>query len=108
MLFGRPRAAGKLLDPPLRRVQPSHADAVQLLAAGPELQRLVEPGLAALEPLDDALELLQRLLEGRFLAHGRTSSTVAPNEPAPSSTSTRAPGETPAAEVTSRSPLRTI
>jgi len=84
------------------------ADAMQVLATRPQLQRLVEPRLPALEPLDDALELAERRLEGRLVAHGRTSSTVAANPPEPSSTSTRAPVSTAVEEVTSASPVRTI
>ena len=47
--------AGELLDPALRRVELRRAEAIELLAALPERDRLVEARLAALEPLDDRL-----------------------------------------------------
>ena len=50
---------------PVRRVQLRGADAVELLAALPERDRLVEARLAALEPLDDRLELPLGVLERR-------------------------------------------
>ena len=50
-------ALGELLDPSLGGFEPGEAEAEQLLAALPERNRLVELRLAALEPLDDLLEL---------------------------------------------------
>ena len=44
---------------------------VELLAALPELRQLVDARVAALEPLDDRLELALRLLEGRLSSIGR-------------------------------------
>src|SRR5688500_20399580 len=72
----------ELLDPALRRVEPLPAELVELLAALPECERLVERRLPELEPLDDLLELLLGVLEGR-LVH-RVSSTVAPKPPSAS------------------------
>ena len=63
--------------------------ALQLLAALPQRERLVERGAAVLELADDLLELVARLLEGRLVGHSITSSTRAPSLPAASRT--RAP-----------------
>ena len=60
------KPTSELLDLALRRVELRAAERVQLLAALPERDRLVERNLAALEPLDDLLELRLRLLEGRL------------------------------------------
>jgi hypothetical protein len=90
-------------------VEPLAAEAVEGLAALPQRDRLLEPRLSALEPVDDLLQLAFRRLEGELLlAQGRTSSTRAPNPPSASSTSTRAPGTTAAAERTTEPPARTI
>src|SRR5205823_3290827 len=59
------------LDLALRGVELDAAEAVELLAALPKRDRLVERGLAALEPLHDLLELALRRLEGRLSRHGR-------------------------------------
>src|SRR4029453_11506874 len=58
-------------DLALGRVQLAEAKAVELLAPLPECDRFVEPGLAALEPLDDLLELALRRLERGLTRHGR-------------------------------------
>src|SRR6186997_1140923 len=81
------RAARELFDLALGGVEALPAEAVELLAALPELQRLVERRLARLEPVDDLLQLLLGLLEGHLV-----SSTRAPKPPSASSTSTRSPG----------------
>jgi hypothetical protein len=80
----------ELLDLALGRVEALAAEAIQLLASLPEPQGFVERGLAALEALDNLLELALGLLEGALLAQ-RTSSTRAPKPPLASSTSTRSP-----------------
>jgi hypothetical protein len=99
-------AACELLDATLRRVELRRADRIELLAALPEGDRLVEACLAALEPVDDRLQLALGFLEGRLAQ--RASSTVAPNPPVPSSTSTRVPVATSAPERTIAPPERTI
>ena len=66
----------ELLDLPLRRVEPRQAEAEQLLAALPERDRLVEAGLAPLEPLDDRA----RALSARSR---RSSSLTASPRPVP-------------------------
>jgi hypothetical protein len=99
-------AAGELLDAALRRVELRRADRVELLAALPERDRLVEAGLAALEPLDDRLQLALGVLERGFAQ--RVSFTVAPKPPVPSSTSTSVPAASSEPERTIASPLRTI
>src|SRR4029453_11716654 len=96
-------AARKLFDLALGRVEPLLAEAVELLTALPQLERLVERRLARLEPVDDLLELLLGLLEGH-----RVSSTRAPKPPSASSTSTRSPVSSPRAERTIASFARTI
>ena len=50
-------ALRELLDPAVRGVELGRADAVELLAALPERDRLVEARVAAFEPLDDRLQL---------------------------------------------------
>src|SRR5207247_4311287 len=80
----------ELLDSALSRVEPRGAEPVELLAALPERDCLVEARVPALESLDDALQLALRLLEGRLNGH-RVSSTRAPKPPCPSSTSTGSP-----------------
>jgi len=85
-------AACELLDAALRRVELRRADGVQLLAALPKRDRLVEARVSALEPLDDRLQLALGLLEGGLAQ--RVSSTVAPKPPVPSSTSTFVPAVT--------------
>src|SRR6185437_1481160 len=112
--FGRARLLGsarELLDPALGGVELRLAEGVELLAAFPQLQRLVERRLPAFQALDDLLELGLRLLErslGR-LGHGATSSTRAPKPPSATVTSTRAPAETAAVEATtSPESVRTI
>ena len=104
---GRLGAPRELLDPPLRRVELGRAEAIQLLAALPERDRLLEPGLATLEALDDPLELGAGGFE-RLLAHGRTSSTRAPRLPSASATSSSFPTPTSPAARTTRPPVRTI
>src|SRR6266540_338923 len=69
----------ELLDLPLRRVEPLAAEVVQLLAALPERDRLVERRLPVLEALHDQLQLLLRVLERQ-----RVSSTRAPKPPSSS------------------------
>jgi hypothetical protein len=98
--------AGELFDAPLSGVELGGADGVELLPALPERDRLVEARLAALEPLDDRLQLALGLLE-RGLAQC-VSSTVAPKPLPPSSTSTCAPAATSALERTIVPALRTI
>ena len=100
-------ALRELLDLALGGLEAREAEAQQLLAALPELDRLVEAGVAALEPLDDLLQLLLGGLE-RQLAHWSTSSTRAPKAPSASSTSTSSPGSTSAALRSTVSPARTI
>src|SRR4029079_8545457 len=80
-------AACELLDTPFGGMEPVFTEPVELLAPLPELQRLVERRLAALEPVDDLLELLLGRLDGLFFGH-RVSSTRAPKPPSASSTST--------------------
>ena len=104
--FGRFDSARQLLDATLGRFELRRADVIELLAALPERDCLVEARLAALEPLDDRLQLALRFLE-RGLAQ-RVSSTVAPKPPAPSSTSTCVPRASSVPERTIPSPLRTI
>jgi hypothetical protein len=99
-------AAGELLDPALGRVELRRADGVELLAALPERYRLVEAGLAALEPLDDRLQLALGILEGGLAQ--RVSFTVAPKPPVLSSTSTSVPIASSEPERTIAAPLRTI
>ena len=55
--------ACELFDPALSRVELRRADGVELLAALPERDRLVEARLSALEPLDDRLQLALGVLE---------------------------------------------
>jgi hypothetical protein len=99
-------AAGKLLDPALGRVELGRADRVELLAALPERDRLVEARLAALEPLDDRLQLALGVLEAELAQ--RVSSTVAPKPPVPSSTSTCVPVAISELERTIEPAVRTI
>src|SRR5215204_3745099 len=68
-------ALRQLLDLALGRIELAAAEAIKLLAALPKRDRLVQAGVAALEPLDDLLELSLRRLEGRVLGH-RVSPTV--------------------------------
>ena len=98
--------AGELLDPALRRVELRRADAVELFAALPERDRLVEARVAALEPLDDRLQLALGVFETELAQ--RVSSTFAPNPPAPSSTSTCVPLDTSELERMIRPLVRTI
>ena len=100
-------ALRQLLDLPLGGLETRKTEAQQLLAALPELDRLVEAGVASLEPLDDLLQLLLGGLEGQ-LAHFRTSSTRAPKPPSASSTSTRVPCASPSVSRSTESPARTI
>jgi hypothetical protein len=98
--------AGELLDAPLRRVELGRADGIELLAALPERDRLVEARLSALEPLDDRLQLALGVLEAELAQ--RVSSTVAPKPPVPSSTSTCVPAATSELERTIEPAVRTI
>src|SRR5262245_32384035 len=99
-------AAGELFDTALGSVELRRADRVELLTSLPERDRLVEARLAALEPLDDRLQFALCFLE-RGVAQ-RVSSTVAPNPPVPSSTSTCVPIATSALERTIIPLVRTI
>ena len=74
-------ALAQLLDLELGPVEPLDARAVELLAATPEGDRLVEGDVPPLELRDDVVQLALELLEGALLAHGRTSSTRAPRAP---------------------------
>src|SRR6266511_5328390 len=99
----------ELLDLSLGCVQLAPAERIQLLSALPEGDGLVEPGLAALELLDDLLQLsLSRLERELVAAHERVFSTRAPKPPSASSTSTASPGESADAARTIPSPARTI
>src|SRR5690349_13433109 len=75
----------ELLDPALGRLEQCGAPPVQRLPALPELDRLVDRHVAALELADDLLqlpaELLERLLGSIAVAHRCTSSTVAARPP---------------------------
>jgi hypothetical protein len=99
-------AAGELLDAALRGVEPGRADRIELFAALPERNRLVEARIPALEPLDDRLQLTLGIFEADLAQ--RVSSTVAPKPPIPSSTSTCAPASTSELERTIAPPVRTI
>jgi hypothetical protein len=98
--------ACELLDTALSRVELRRADGVEVLAAFPERDRLVEARLSALEPLDDRLQLALGVLEGGLAQ--RVSFTVAPKPPVPSSTSTSVPAASSEPERTIAAPLRTI
>src|SRR5215211_5484843 len=98
-----PSATRELFDLAFGGVETFLAEAVQLLATLPELQRLVQRRLAAFQPLDDPLELALGLLESQ-----RVFSTRAPKPPSASSTSTRSPVSRARPERTISSPLRTI
>ena len=98
--------ACELLDAALRRVELRRADGIELLAAFPERDRLVETRLPALESLDNRLELALCVLEAELAQ--RVSSTVAPKPPVPSSTSTWVPGATSELERTIEPTVRTI
>src|SRR6188472_3491330 len=88
----RVHAPSELLDLSLCGVELSQTDPVELLTTLPEGKRLVEARLAALEAVDDLLQLpLGRLERRRLRGHGPVSSTRAPNLPAASRTSTRSP-----------------
>src|SRR5207302_1420639 len=83
-----------------RAVELLAAERIELLTALPERERLVERGVALLEPLDDLLELELRLLERLLrLGHESTSSTRAPNVPCATRMSTWTPGATSALVV---------
>src|SRR5262249_35694163 len=58
---------GQLLDLGLRLPQQTVAMVLQRLAALIDVDALFELNVAPLQPADDALELLQRLLEGHVL-----------------------------------------
>jgi len=64
----------ELLDLAVRRVQLAEAKTVKLFASLPQRDRLVEPGLAAFEPLDDLLELALGRFERLLTRHGRRIS----------------------------------
>ena len=98
--------ACELLDAALCRVELGRADGIELLAALPERDRLVEARLSALEPLDDRLQLALGVLEAELAQ--RVSSTVAPKPPVPSSTSTCVPAATSELERTIEPAVRTI
>ena len=59
------RSLGQLLDLAFGGVELAAAEAVQFLSALPERDRLVQAGVAALEALDDDLQLALGGLEGR-------------------------------------------
>src|SRR5436190_7747621 len=105
--------ASELLDLALRAVELCRAEPIELLAALPERDRLVERDLPALEAVDDELELPLGLLEGgsgfgRGVFHSRTSSTRAARPPCARRTSTGLPGETVRAERSTSPSARTI
>src|SRR6266550_8892571 len=98
-------AASELLDLAVRGIEFLRAEAVELLAALPQRDRLVQGDLAALEAVDDRLQLPLRVLEGRGglgrgVAHSRTFSTRAAKLPCASRTSTALPCEMARAERT--------
>src|SRR5215204_5557315 len=93
----------QLLDAAVRGVELLAAELVELLAALPELDRLVERRLSGLEALDDFLQLFLRALERHV-----TSSTRPPKPPSASSTSTRVPAATWCPARTIVPPARTI
>jgi hypothetical protein len=99
---------GELLDSALSRLEASPAEPQQLLAALPELQRVVDGDVAALEATDDLVQLPLELFEANRLVQLRTSSTTAPSPPDASSTSIRSPAATAAASRTRSPPERTI
>src|SRR5262249_44130789 len=68
LLVERRREPG---DPLLGGVQPRPAGPVELLAAFPQRQGLVERRAAVLERLHDPLELVARLLEGELVRRTR-------------------------------------
>src|SRR5207302_249979 len=94
----------KLLDLALGRVELLTAESVEVLAPLPELDRVVERNVAALEPLDDLSELLLCFLK----VHSRTSDTVAEKLPSATRTSSSSPGVTAAAARTTPPSWRTI
>src|SRR2546423_3978053 len=98
--FRRLGPPAELLDLALSRVELPDALLVELLAALPQLDRLVEACIPALQPLDDLLQLALGLLERH--------STRAPKRPSATSTSIVSPAATASAERTIASPLRTI
>ena len=81
---------------------------MERLASLPELDRLVEADVAALQPGDDLAQLALRLLERDLGGHVCTSLTSAESEPRASSTARLSP--TLAAEASRRTvpPARTI
>ena len=99
-------SACELLDATLGRVELGRADGIELLAALPERDRLVEARLSALEPLDDRFQLALGVFETELAQ--RVSSTVAPKPPVPSSTSTCVPAATSELERTIEPAVRTI
>src|SRR4051794_34334275 len=99
-------AGRELFDLALGVFEALAAEPVELFAALPQLQRLVQPGVAALEPVHDRFQLALGVLEA-WLAH-RVSSTRAPKPPSASSTSTRSPGSTALPERTISPLLRTM
>jgi hypothetical protein len=98
----------ELLDAELGPVEPLGTGAIQLVAALPERERLVEGHVAPLEPRDDLVELALQLLERPPALYGRTSSTRAPSAPRASSISTRPPVGTAPASRKTAPPARTI
>src|SRR5438034_10914919 len=86
---GRPRrldTPGQLFDLAVGGVEARYAHLVELLAPLPELDRLVEIGVAALQPLDDLLQLALRVFEPQL-----AQSACAPNRPSATSTSRASP-----------------
>ena len=77
-------------------------EALALWRRGEELHR------ACLEPRHELVELALQLLERPLRAHGRTSSTRAPNPPRASVTSTTSPAATAPASRRTPPPSRTI
>src|SRR5829696_8189018 len=96
-------SARQLLDAAVRGVELLAAELVELLAALPEPDRLVERRLSGLEALDDFLQLFLRALERHV-----TCSTRPPKPPSASSTSTRVPAATWCPARTIVPPARTI
>ena len=92
-------------------VEQRRAPPVQRLPTLPELDRLVDRHVAALELTDDLLQLATEVLERALgcvtVAHACTSSTVAARPPVASSISRRLPGASVAASFSAEPPERT-
>ena len=104
--------ADELLDPALGRLEQRDAAPMERLSPLPELDRLVDRDVAALEPADDLLELAAELLEGGLCGcspplTAAPRSTVAPRLPVASSISSGCPGATAADSLSAAPPART-